>query len=105
MVGCSPDGEVMLWAGMASELMHGSSFFPDSQQAQLHACHPSGRQLRCAAVALAFPASQPGEAPDATAELIPASPWETSSHHRVEGQTDGSHGSFQPICIITLCSP
>lgn len=42
MVGCSPDGEVMLWAEMASELMHGSSFFPDSQQAQLHACHPSG---------------------------------------------------------------
>lgn len=35
MVGCSPDGEVMLWAEMASELMHGSSSFPDSQQAQL----------------------------------------------------------------------
>lgn len=105
MVGCSPDGEVMLWAEMASELMHGSSFFPDSQQAQLHACHPSGWRLRCAAVALAFPVSQSGEAPDAAAGLIPASLWETNSHHRVEGQTDGSHGSFQLICIITLCSP
>lgn len=35
MVGCSPDGEVMLWAEMASELMHGASSFPDSQQAWL----------------------------------------------------------------------
>lgn len=41
MVGCSPDGEVMLWAEMASELMHGSSSFPDSQQVRLqpHAIH------------------------------------------------------------------
>lgn len=35
MVGCSPDSEVMLQAEMVSELMHGSSSFPDSQQAQL----------------------------------------------------------------------
>lgn len=94
MVGCSPDGEVMLWADMANELMHGSSSFPDSQRAQPQPC------------AIPWPdaSAGPGRLQPA-AGLIPASLWEISSCCRVEGQADGSHGSFQPIFIIVLCCP
>lgn len=67
MVGCSPDGEVMLWAAMASELMHRSSSCPDSQQVVATAIHRADGS----AVALAFLVSRCGEAPDTG--LIPAS--------------------------------
>lgn len=69
MVGCSPDGEVMLWAAVASELMHRSSSCPDSQQVVATAvCQANG-----SAAALVFLVSRCGEAPDVAAGLIPAS--------------------------------